>query len=183
MTHVLAVSWLYKVPFGAGRFTSSSKYVNYVIGGWGLNGVGTITSGQPYYVCVSGDIANTGNSSGGTGSCYERLNLVGDPNLASPTPAAWFNKAAFAVPAPYTFGNLGRNSLRADWFKNVDLSIFREFAVADTRRVEFRGELFNLTNSPTWGLPDSNINDPNFGRVTTTRSTERQIQLSLKFYF
>lgn len=126
LTHVFSGSWVYQLPFGSGaRFETGSRILDHIVGHWQLNGIVTLTSGQPYEVGVSGDIANTGNSS--AGSYYERLNLISNPNLSDPTTAGWFNKAAFAVPDPFTFGTLGRNALRADWFKNLDLSLFRQF--------------------------------------------------------
>jgi hypothetical protein len=73
--------------------------------------------------------------------------------------------------------------LRADWFKNLDLSVFREFPVSESKRFEFRAEMFNSTNTPTWGTPVNNFNDPRYGRILSTRSVERQIQFALKFYF
>ena len=87
------------------------------------------------------------------------------------------------MPTAYTFGNEGRNDLRSDWFKNLDLSIFREFPVTESKRFEFRFEAFNLTNTPTWGIPNATVNQPLFGEVTSTRSVERQIQFALKFYY
>jgi len=143
-----------------------------------LNGILTFTSGLPYNISVCGDIANTGNS-----SCYERPNLVGDPKISNPSRAQWFNPAAFALPAAYTFGNLGRNAYRADPYKNLDLSLFRDFPITESKRFEFRVEAFNLPNHPTWGVPNSVVNQNLFGVVQSTRSTERQIQFALKFYY
>lgn len=179
LTNVFAASWVYALPFGSGRrFNTGNRFLNYTVGGWKINGIVTMTSGVPYDLIVSGDIANTGNLSG-----YERLNLIGNPSLPNPTPAEWFNKSAFAVPAPYTYGNLGRNSLRADWFRNLDFSLFCEFPITEQKRFQFRAEAFNLTNTPTWGTPNNNISNPTFGEITGTRSSARQIQLALKFYF
>jgi Carboxypeptidase regulatory-like domain/TonB dependent receptor-like, beta-barrel len=183
LTHILSASWVDQLPFGHGRkFSSNNKFANAVIGEWAVNGILTLTSGVPYEIGVSGDIANTGNS-GCCSGFYERANLVGDPTLSNPSPSLWFNKSAFQVPAPYTFGSLGRNSLRADWFKDLDLSIFREFPITETKRLEFRAEMFNFTNTPTWGTPVNNMSVTNFGRVLSTRSTEREVQFSLKLYF
>jgi hypothetical protein len=183
LTHDLTGSWVYQLPFGAGgRFATGNKLVDNVIGHWRFNGIGTFTSGQPYDIGVSGDIANTGNASGAPYG-YERLNVTGNPNLQNPTTAEWFNKAAFAVPGPYTFGDLGRDALRADGFVDFDLSLFREFPITESKRLEFRFESFNSTNTPTWGLPDQTFNDPTFGQVLSTRSVERQLQFALKFYF
>ena len=178
LPHVLSASAVAALPFGKGRrFANSSGLVNYIIGNWQLNGILTLTSGVPYNVHISSDIANTE-----TGDV--RANQVGDPHLSNPSTTEWFNTAAFAPPDPFTFGNSGRNSLRADWFKNLDLSLFRDFPIGERRSLQFRAEAFNVTNTPTWGIPVNDLNNPaQLGSITSTRSTERQLQLSLKLYF
>jgi hypothetical protein len=127
---------------------------------------------------ISGDVANTG-----TGSNYERLNVVGNPSVSNPSPAQWFNKAAFAVPAPLTFGDLGRNALRGQKFWNLDTSLVREVPLGERRHLQFRADLFNIANHPVWGSPLSNYNDPQFGKILSTRSTPRQVQFAMKFQF
>jgi len=138
-------------------------------------------SGLPFTLGVSGDIANTGNSN--NAGFYERLNLIGDPHLSNPTPDLWFNTAAFSVPAAFTFGNMGRNNLRSDWTKNVDLSLFRIFPIRERFRLEFRAEAFNALNTPVWGTPVVNYSNSNFGHVTSIANTPRQLQLAMKLYF
>jgi hypothetical protein len=183
LTHVLSASATAPLPFGKGRrFANSGGFLNYIIGNWQLNGILTLTSGLPYNVFISSDIPNVGNFAAFSGNV--RANQVGDPNLPNPSPSEWFNPAAFAPPAPFTFGNSGRNSLRADWFKNLDLSLFKDFPFNEKRSLQFRAEAFNVTNTPTWGIPVNDLNNPaQFGSITSTRSTERQLQLSLKLYF
>lgn len=176
LTNVLAASWNYPIPFGKDRWATSNRALNYGLGGWELNGILTLSSGQPYTVHVPGDVANIGT--GGN-----RPNLVGDPNLSSPTPEQWFNTSAFVFPDRYTFGSLGRNTMRSDWRRNLDLSIFREFPITESKRFEFRFEAFNVTNTPVFGIPDTTKTDPSFGQVTYTGNTERQLQFALKFYF
>ena len=177
LTNILSESTVYQLPFGTGqKFQTGNKALDYAIGGWQVNGIITLTSGSPYTVFAPGDIPNTGNVT-------EFANLVGKPNLSNPTPQAWFNKAAFASPAQYTFGNLGRNSLRSDWFRNVDLSLFREFPITESKSLEFRAEFFNAFNNVVYGQPDSTLTDPTFGEVTYQGNTPRQIQFGLKFYF
>src|ERR1022692_4286848 len=115
----------------------------------------------------------------------EWANLVGNPHSVGGTPAEWFNTAAYADPAPYTYGSSKPNSLVADWGKNVTLSLFRQFHVGlgENRYFEFRAEAFNLFNNVVFGYPDSSLADSNFGRVTSQSNQPRQLQGGLKFYF
>ena len=183
LTHVLTASSTAPLPFGKGkRFANSNSFVSYLVGNWQLNGILTLTSGLPYNVFISSDIPNVGNFAPWSGNV--RANQVGDPNLTNPNIKEWFNTAAFAPPAPFTFGTSGRNSLRADWFKNLDMSLFRDFPFGEKRSIQFRAEAFNVTNTPTWGIPVNDLNNhAQLGSITSTRSTERQLQLSLKVYF
>jgi hypothetical protein len=158
-------------------FSSGNSVVNHIIGNWQLNGIVNLDSGPAFDVQTDSTIPNTNNLYG-----VERANLVGDP-YANATKTQPINPASFAVPAPFTFGNMGRNSLRADWNKNLDLSLFRAFSISESKRVEFRAEAFNVTNTPVFAIPDNNIFDPNFGVVSSTANTERQLQFALKLYF
>lgn len=182
ITHVFNTSLVWELPFGRGkRFTSGNRGVDYAIGGWQLNSIVVLRSGVPYTLGVSGDIANTGNSN--NAGFYERLNLVGDVKLSNPTPEQWFNKQAVAVPAAFTFGNMGRNAMRAHGGKNLDLSLFRVFPIKERVRIEFRAESFNTTNTPVWGAPVVNFANANFGRVLNVANTPRQLQFGLKLSF
>jgi hypothetical protein len=179
LTHMLVANWVYELPVGKGRrFQTSNHVADYVLGNWQLNGITTVRSGPPYTVTVAGDIANIGAASG-----YMRPNLVGDANLASPTPSQWFNTAAFASPALYTFGNLGRDTFRSDWVRNFDLSVFRQFRLMESKLLEFRTESFNIFNTPTFAAPTNSLSSPTFGRVLSTANHARQLQFSLKLIF
>jgi hypothetical protein len=147
-----------------------------VTGGWQLNAILDLYSGAPYDVTYQGDLANTGNT-------FVRANLVGDPTPANRTPTEWINTSAFAVPSPYTFGDLGRNSLRSDWFRNLDCSLFRRMPIAEGTWLEFRLEAFNSLNNVVFAAPGKVINAPNFGVVTATANTPRQLQAALKLSF
>jgi outer membrane receptor protein involved in Fe transport len=179
LTQVLTVNWVYSLPIGKGKALQTGNSVaDYILGNWQLNGIALLRSGQPYSLFVNGDIANTGNV-----SPYIRPNVVGDHKLENPTPEQWFNRAAFAAPAPFTFGNLGRHRLRSDWLRNFDLSVFRQFPITESKSVEFRAESFNTFNTPTYGIPTNNLSSPTFGRVLSTANTPRQLQLGLKLIF
>jgi len=178
VTHLFTASIVYDLPFGTGkRLASRNRYLNYAIGGWQLNTITNARSGQPYNITVPGDIANTGNTG------YLRANLVGDPGIANPTADAWFNKSAFAPPAQYTFGSLGRYAMRSSGFWNVDFSLFRRFPFMESRAFEFRAESFNIFNTVILGIPNGNVLDANFGRITGTANAPRSLQLGLKLQF
>jgi hypothetical protein len=176
LPQILTVNALYKLPFGRGeQFQSGNRIVDAVVGGWQINGILSVTSGAPFTVSYSGDRANTGN-------IFQGVDLIGNPTLQNRNRAQWFNTAAFQTPALYTLGNAGRNILRADWFRNVDLSLFRSITV-DRIRTELRLEAFNALNMPVNAAPNATLNSTTFGQISSTRSTARQIQIAGKIYF
>jgi Carboxypeptidase regulatory-like domain len=184
LPQIFSAAWVYALPFGkGGRYSSSNPVVNAVIGGWNLNGILSLSSGTAFDVGSGKDIAQTGNYNYGNGYGYERANLVGSPYPSNRGPAEWINVSSFQYPALDTFGDLGRDSLRSDWYKNLDLSIFRQFPITERFRMEFRFETFNLTNTPVWAIPVTSLESPSFGSVTTTANTARQLQFGLKLYF
>lgn len=174
-----STSFVYQVPVGHGRsFSTGNNTLDYILGNWDVSGVLNIYSGIPFNVnAANGDISNTGNVS-------ERADLVmANPYPANRTPAEWINPAAFATPAPYTFGTLGRNALRSDSTENLDLSIIRRFPFKERYTVEFRADSFNLTNTPIFSPPHATLDNPNFGVITSTRNSPRELQFALKFLF
>ncbi len=173
-------SLVYDLPFGRGRKYGgdTNRAVDFLLGGWRFNSLVNFRKGLPYHVSVTGDIANVGNP--GT---YMRANLVGDPVLSDPTPARWLNTSAFAAPAQFTYGNLGRNTLRPDNVYRFDLSLFKEFRVTERLAIELRAEAFNAFNSTMFSAPDSNLVSPRFGLVTATQVPPREFQMGLKIIF
>ncbi|MBM3736920.1 MAG: TonB-dependent receptor [Acidobacteria bacterium] len=183
LTQVLTTNFVYEMPFGKGKLIQTgNRIADYLIGPWQVNGIAEFSSGQPFTMNVSGDIANTRNA--GRGGGYMRLHQIGNPKLSNPNPnVAWFNTAAFAIPAPFTFGSLGRNTMRSDWIRKADVSLFRIFPIMEGKRLEFRAEAFNVTNTPVFSVPVADRANVNFGRALGTRFSPRQIQLGLKIVF
>lgn len=178
--HYFVGSLVYDLPFGRGRQFGSdiSTAANHIVGGWQVNALVNFRGGLPYHVTVPGDLANVGNP--GT---YLRANLVGDPNLSNPTPERWINTDAFAAPAQFTFGTLGRNSLRPDNVYRFDLSLFKEVSVTEGLTVQIRAEAFNAFNSTMFSRPDPNLTSPRFGLVTATQVPPREFQMGMKIIF
>lgn len=178
--HIFSTALVYEFPFGPGRKWLNSGVGSKILGRWQSNAIVQARSGQPYTLFMNVDIANIGAINQ---AARARPNIVGNPVMDSPSTAAWFNKAAFASPAQFTIGNSGRNILRSDNLMNLDLSLFREDRIREGIRLQFRAELFNSMNHPTFGVPVSLFTSPQFGQVTSTASTARQIQLGLKLIF
>ncbi|WP_321477961.1 TonB-dependent receptor [uncultured Paludibaculum sp.] len=174
--HNFTAALVYQLPFGPGQRWISSGLASRIAGSWQMNTIVGLRSGQPYSLAMGVDVANIGANT-------TRPNQVGDPHLANPTPEAWFSKSAYASPATYTFGTSGRNQLRTDGFENLDLSLFREDRITERVHAQLRVEMFNLLNHPTFGIPQTTFTSPQFGRVSSTISTARQIQLGLKVMF
>jgi len=177
--NVFTVAFTAQSPFNRSR----SKFVSGLAGGWALNGIVRETSGQPYTVTAGGDPENIG-------CCLqERMNVVGNPNSGGHTPKEWFNTSAFAAPTGYTYGNEKVNPLVSQHYSDVDMSLFRQFHIGETRYFEFRAESFNLFNNVVFRPPDRTNTDANYGQVTSqvtgqnNQPASRQLQLSLKFYY
>jgi hypothetical protein len=181
LTHVLSINTVYELPFGHGKsWRTGNSVVDYIIGPWQVNSIVLARSGQPVNIFVSGDVANTGNVGWAE---YERANLVGDPSVSNPNRDRWFNTEAFAIPAQYTFGNLGRNALRSDPYFNLDASVFRNFPIREGMRFEFRAEAFNILNTVIYGAPVRDMANTDFGRVLNTANHARQLQFGAKLIF
>jgi hypothetical protein len=184
LPQIFSAAWVYALPFGkGGKMSSGNSVVDAVIGGWNLNGILSLNSGTPFDVGSGKDIAQTGNFNFGNGYGYERANVVGSLYPGNKGPSEWINIASFQTPAKGTFGDLGRDSLRSDWYKNLDLSVFRQFPITERFRLEFRFEAFNVTNTPVWAIPVTSLENKNFGVVTSTANVPRQLQFGLKLYF
>ncbi len=155
---------------------TSNRIVKQIVSGWQINGILTLQSGDP--IAVSQNTPTLGSF---------RPNAVGDPTNQDPTIDHWLNLQAFTPAGPFTYGNAPRNlpKTRTDNFKNLDFSILRTFPIQERFRLQFRGEAQNLTNTPTFGTPASNISASNFGTITSVSgySAPRQIQLGLKLTF
>jgi hypothetical protein len=180
----LSVSYNYLLPFGEGRrFLSDSGWATTILTGWETFGIVTLQTGRPFTVALLGEIDNsgTGRSILGFGA-NDRPNVVGNPELSNGTTGRWFNTAAFAFPAPGTFGNAGRNILDGPSFQNVNASLVKNTRINESVSVQFRAEFFNLFNHPNFNLPDNFLGSPTFGVITSAREP-RHIQFGLKLLF
>jgi hypothetical protein len=186
-----SISFNYALPIGKGK-----SFLNHlpgaadrILGGWELATVTTLKSGLPFTPTIGSDRANTG--AGG-----QRPNVLG-PALVPQNIGCWFYTSAnsickslypsatdtFVVPAQYTIGNGGRNILRGENLAQLDVSITKQVAFTEAKRLQFRAEFFNITNHPVFALPGTNIDQGSGGQVSSTLNSNRIIEFALKFFF
>jgi len=180
---------IYQLPFGPGKaFLHSGGFVGKLVGGWELSGIASATSGRPIDIVV--DRSPTDMPDGVTRN--QRPDLVpGVPIYpAHQTINNWFNPAAFAVPAPGTWGNLGRNVGRGPGYYEIDTALEKSTAITERLALKFRAEAFNVLNHPIYGDPASDISASSFGVITsplntgaTGIGTPRRLQFMLRLEF
>ena len=205
--HRWVFSYVYDLPFGTGRrYSPSNRFAGALVSGWQLTGILTLQTGRAFTPLLAQDISNTAGGS-------DRPNLIGDWHLPNPSTDRWFNTCtlladgtrlnnlcpsglspAWQVPAAGTFGNAGRNILRGDGLRNFDVGLYRQFKITEGQAVQFRAEVFNLTNHPNFYFPAANIlststrGDSTFGTITraafqSQTGAQRQIQFAVKYVF
>jgi hypothetical protein len=179
--HRFTYSTNYNLPIGKGQAVDFNNAVlNNVIGGWKTNGIFTWQSGLPYTPTLNSSVSNAGGS---------RPDLLRDATLDNPDRARWFDTsfktadAAWGEPAQFTFGNAGRNILRGPGRVNVDFSLFKDIPITERFNLQFRAEMFNIFNTPQFGLPNSAIGNPSAGVITSIVGNPRQIQMGLRLAF
>ena len=175
-----------ELPFGAGERYLGGLHgpLQALIGGWRASGILTEQSGQP--LVFSAPDTGPGN----------RPNWVTgvNPKLSTSRPdsqkvAAYFNTGAFSAPAPWQFGDVSRTTgaVRSPGVKNLDFSLVKQTQLFERLNMEFRAEAFNTTNTPHFGLPDTNYADlnGNFGHLTSSLASPppREVQFAVKLRF
>jgi hypothetical protein len=145
---------------------------------WRLSGIVSARSGS-WLTVTQGQ--NSFNGVGGTAG--HRVDQVSDDVYGEKSLASYLNRAAFAQPAPGTFGNLERNSIRGPGFWKVDLAVSRLFSFGASQNVEVRIETFNLLNNFNWGNPEVRLRNGNFGRIRSIAGDMRILQFGVKYGF
>lgn len=210
--HVFNFNGIYELPFGKGkRFLSGANgFLNQLVGGWQLNGIVQIASGAPFGIfdprgTING-ITETRNPAKSPLSKEEIKKLVGifrtesgriyfiDPKVIDPLTgraANGYGSTPFAGQVffnvePGEVGNVERFFLNGPTYFNIDASLFKNFRVTETSRLQIRAEAFNLLNRTnfaiTGGQQLQSINSANFGRVTAAFSP-RILQFAARFEF
>lgn len=177
MPNVIAGSVVYGLPVGRGHRFGASALGNAMVGGWSVNSIVTAQSGMPV------PVTQATNLNAFAGFALQRPKLVGRPNLAPDggrSPARFFNRDAFAAAPQFTIGNASRNPVRGPAYRNWDASLIKRTTLAQGASLEFRAELFNVTNTPAFAQPNGSFGTAAFASISSTVAEERVAQFALR---
>jgi trimeric autotransporter adhesin len=179
-THRFTGDYLWELPFGENKpWLSNAGVLHSILGNWQLSGAWTIASGTPYTARILGEAGDILRGTNGT----VRANATGLPvALSDPAVAAWFNLAAFALPAPGQFGNAGRNTIRGPGTLQFDMALNRSVMLRDRYPLDLRIQATNVFNTPQFRVIDTIVNSPSFGQVTSVGSM-RKLQMIVRVRF
>jgi hypothetical protein len=169
------------------RWQGASRAAAFLVNGWQINVISSLSTGTPFTVYDSADVSLQGSAPEISGFYSSRPNLISNPNAGQPHSAnQWVTRAPFQQLNPTTqagqFGNEGRNVVRGPGIEDVDLSLFKYFKVSETKRVQFRAECFNSLNHANLGLPENDLESPAFGQILQA-GPPRLLQLAVKLLF
>jgi len=176
VTHRFVFSGIWNLPFG--KSATGSALLRWPISGWQMNTIYQVQTGVPFSPLIAGDQSNTGVTAS------ERPNRIADGTLppSQRSPQRWFDTTAFVINPVNTYGNAGRNILRQDGSRSLDVSLFKNNRIGEHLNAQFRAEAFNIMNNTNFGRPGATLGGANFG-VVTTAGHAREIQFALKLLF
>lgn len=211
-------NWRFNALYQFPKFSGKTGVLPKIAGGWEITGILSLESGFPFDVTLLNNRSNSAVFDSQTGldrpdlvpgrNAYNITHGVSTPNGINPCPTAgqplgtpnlWFDPCAFTDQPTGFLGNAPKNFLRGPGLANLDFSVIKDTAVrafGESASVEFRAEMFNLTNHPNFAMPSQLNAYPGFGPgnldipysnagqiLTTFPATSRQIQLALKLLF
>jgi hypothetical protein len=201
--HRLSVNYFYALPAGKERRWLRSGVLSQIFGAWRLGGVVSYRTGTPFHPLVNvrtpGYLfaANRPNLVPGS-SNNPRYGVTAGCSGVAPGqelggPDRFFDPCAFSAPPAGTLGNTGRNTITGPGVISMDVSLQKDITLKRGVRVQFRTEIFNVPNHPSFALPprgsmlvfsgaSARLN-PTAGRILKTITTSRQIQFALRFSF
>ncbi len=176
MPNVLSFSGIYQLPAGRGHRFASTGIANAALGGWALNTIFQIQSGMPVTV------SQATNNNAFAGFALQRPNLIASPSLppAARTPVHFFNTAAFATAPQFVIGNASRNPVRGPAYRDLDFALVKQTHLGEIADLEFRAEVFDITNTPAFAQPNGSFGSAAFGSISATTTDPRVVQFAIR---
>jgi hypothetical protein len=153
-----------------------NRILNIVASNWRTSGILSVRSGQWMNII-------TGTDNALNGQIGQRPNKVSDDVYGPKTLTNYLDRAAFAAPAPGTFGDLEYRGVEGPAYWDINLAVSKLINFGGSQSLELRIESFNLLNNFNWGLPNLNLTNAQFGRITTTGGAPRVMQFGIKYAF
>ncbi len=181
-THTFNAMSSVELPFGRGKKYATEGFGAMLLGGWQVNGLLTMYTGAPFSVTSAAGSLNAPGNSQTADQIKPEVEIIGTRDL-------WFDTTAYAPVTTARFGTGGWDQLRGPGLINVDLSIYRAFRVTERVGLQFRAESFNMTNTPHFANPRSDISATQPGLITGVQNTgregidERMFRLGLRLSF
>lgn len=174
-THRFIINGVWALPF----FKNSKGAVKALLTGWEVGAVNSWFSGGP--IGVGSAVNNTFSQGGGQRPMWNGTSAM----LDNPTPNRWFDASVFSNAPSYQFGNSPRtfNGLRTDITQQIDADFSKTTVLREKLRLQFRGEFFNLLNTPRFSPPNSSFGNPSFAVVSSQLNQPRIVQFGLKLLY
>jgi hypothetical protein len=182
LRHSFVANVNYRLPF-ATHSTGASGLRALAARDWNVGMLVRMRSGYPFSA-ISG--VDTGLQVQGWAPEYPDLKTGAGSNPVLGNVDRWFDPNAFVLPPAGYIGTLTRNSIVGPDLKTVDLIVGKSITLGGRRELQLRFECFNLLNRANFGLPQNQVFNTNgtvredAGRITTTATAARQIQLGIK---
>ncbi len=185
MPHNLQFAYVYEFPFGEGKKFATTGASRKILGGWQMNGIFSSFKGQQFYLTASdASLDMPGNQQ--TPDQVGPVKYTGC--IGSEPGCTFFDTSAFVPVTAVRFGTVGRNTMRLPGVVNMDMSLYRTFKLTEKFNLQFRAEAFNLSNTPHFAGPDTDVNSESFGHITETNTAwglgrSREFRFGLRLGF
>ncbi|HTP34103.1 MAG TPA: TonB-dependent receptor [Candidatus Acidoferrales bacterium] len=178
-----STGFTYELPFGKGKkMLGTSKALDYLVGGWNINGLSVYQSGFPI------QITQATNNNSVFGYASQRPSATGVSPVTSGSLenrlGNYINAAAFSTVPRGSFGNIARTlDMRGPGQANWDMSLFKTLSITEKFKGQFRAEALNAFNTPMFAAPNATLGSGSFGKITSQVNFSRMIQLGIRLYF
>jgi hypothetical protein len=169
--HNLAASGVVELPFGRGKRWAQGGVAGALLGGWQINALSRFSTGTPVTPIAPATTLNAPGS-GQFADCLGPVARIGERT-------EWWDRTNLANPNTVSpnaprFGTCGTGVLRGPGLINVDMGVFRRFQINERFNVQFRGEAFNISNTPHFANPNADVASGNFGLIGDVQNTGRE---------
>jgi hypothetical protein len=170
-------SLIYKLPFGRGErwMAGASRPAQILAGGWQLSTFTRLQSGTPLTFNAAFDNLGSGVTN--------RANVTCSSVRTFGSVSKWFDTNCFTTPGPLQLGNSGSGKVHGPGFYNADVSLSKTETIHEQMKITVQADAFNMSNTPHYSNPDTNLSHANFGQISGANGIPRQFQLGAHLTF